>query len=191
VSGLLRRSTIVEGGFILAALVLILALSLAGVELAVQILPFWVGATLGYAIAHLATASGVSSIVQFPMLAVAALALVAFALISFTGPLGELLGVEIPAWIQWGALDLSSPVGGSTPSGKFLFGLLVAAAGELVARGLLPGMFGDSVTEAGAEGKALLRGAKVSVIGALLVLTPIALLVGFVALLVWIAATFA
>lgn len=190
-SGLLRRSTIIEGGFILAGLVLISVLSVAGVGLATEILPFWAGATLGYAISHLATASGVSSRVQLPMLAVAALTLVAFALIAFAGPLGDLLGIEIPSWLEFGALDLSSPLGGSTPVGKFLFGLLVAVAGELVARGVLPGMFGDSVAEAGAEGKEMLRGAKVFVIGALLVLAPIALLVGFVALLVWIAASFA
>lgn len=190
-SGLLRRSTILEGGFILAVLVLVSVLSVAGVGLATEILPFWAGATLGYAVAHLATASGVSSRVQLPMLAVAALALVAFALIAVAGPLGGLLGIEIPPWLELGALDISSPLGGSTPVGKFLFGLLVAVAGELVARGALPGMFGDSVAEAGAEGKEMLRGAKIFLVAALLVLTPVALLVGFVAVLVWIAANFA
>lgn len=187
VSGMLRTSTIVEGGIVLVVLVLLLAFSLFGLGLAQAMLPFWAGGTLGYFIAHLATAAGVPSKVQIPTLIVAALVLVGVGITSAAGFLPNFAGIEVSPWLE----SLSSSVlNWETPTGQFLCGLLPVVVAELMLRGTLPGIFGDSLAEARAEGKEVLRSAGVFGIAAALVLVPVALLIGFVALIFWLAVHF-
>lgn len=189
--GFFRRSTFLEGALgILGALVLA-AFALAGYSIAQAILPFWVGATVGYIVAHLATAAGVPRGAQVAMLALCAAALVVAGVTSAFSLMSAFNGVAAPSWLE--AIsplreDIIARDGGA--DGRLVDGFLLSVVVELLRREFLPDMFADSVADAGAEGKVIVRGIGVFALVMVVLLTPIILLVALFAALVWAVEVF-
>lgn len=169
----------------IVGVLLLAALTLAGYSIAAAILPFWTGATIGYIVAHLATAPGAPRGLQVAMLVFCAAALVVAGVALAFSLMSGFTGVPAPSWLEAISPVQEDIIARGGAAGRLVAGFLLAVVGELVRRGLLPDMFADSVADASAESKVILRGIGVFALVALVMLTPIALLAALFAALVW------